>query len=137
MSTLEALRTLSPFNSFLNMHIEELEHGFAKIRLPWSDQLIGDPNRPAIHGGVLAALMDATGGAACFSVLGPKDSVSTIDLQINYLEPGSPGDFICEAKVVRAGNRVGTVRMDVYSQADSKRVAIGTGVYNLVRLNRD
>ncbi|MEI6805816.1 MAG: hotdog fold thioesterase [Myxococcaceae bacterium] len=136
MSNIHALATLSPFNNWLNFKLENFENGSAKLVLPWSDLFIGDPVKAAIHGGILAALIDATGGAACMSLLGKSDGISTIDLQINYLEPGYKSDFYCEAKTLRMGKRVGTARMEVYSNLDSENptlVAIGTGVYNLVR----
>jgi uncharacterized protein (TIGR00369 family) len=139
MSNIHALANLSPFNSWLKLKILDLGDGTAKLFLPWSDLLIGDPVKPAVHGGILAALIDATGGAACMSLLGKTDSISTIDLQINYLEPGYPGDFSCDAKAVRMGKRVGTARMEVYSKKDPENptlVAIGTGVYNLIRNNQ-
>ncbi|MES2503542.1 MAG: hotdog fold thioesterase [Myxococcota bacterium] len=136
MTNIEALRSLSPFNNWMKLQMEALEPGFAKIRLPWSDSLIGDPTVPRIHGGILASLIDATGGAACMSKLGPEDSISTIDLQVNYIEPGSPGDFVCDAHVVRVGGRIGVARMEVYSLGSNnepKLVTVGTGTYNLIR----
>lgn len=137
MSNIHALATLSPFNNWLKLEIESHGGGRSRLRLPWSDLFIGDPVKSAIHGGILGALIDATGGAACMSMLGKHDSISTIDLQINYLEPGYKSDYYCEAKVVRMGKRVGTARMEVYSKKDPENsilVAIGTGVYNLVRV---
>lgn len=136
MSNIHALANLSPFNSWLKLRIESFGEGSVRLALPWSELLIGDPVKPAIHGGIIAALIDAAGGAACMSLLENSDNISTIDLQINYLEPGYPGDFYCDAKVLRAGKRVGTARMEVYSKRVPENptlVAVGTGVYNLVR----
>lgn len=134
MSGLEDLKTKSPFNNWLKLNIKIIESGFAKVHMPWSDDLIGDPSKPMIHGGVLSSLMDATGGAACMSLLKSEDKISTINLQVDFLEPGSPGAFYCEGKVMRAGNRVAIARMEVYSVSDRpKLIAIGSGAYNLLR----
>ncbi len=136
MSNIHALANLSPFNNWLKLGIESLGDGSARLVLPWSDLLIGDPIAKRIHGGILAALIDAAGGASCMSLLSKLDSISTIDLQINYLEPGYESEFYCDAKALRVGKRVGTARMEVYSRLDPKHptlVAVGTGVYNLVR----
>ncbi|MBL4819290.1 MAG: hotdog fold thioesterase [Deltaproteobacteria bacterium] len=134
MSGLEDLKTLSPFNNWLKLDIEIIESGFAKIHIPWSDDLIGDPSRPVIHGGVLSSLIDATGGAACMSLLENEDKISTINLQVDFLEPGSPGEFYCEGRVMRAGKRVAIARMEVYAAGDKpKLIAIGSGTYNLLR----
>jgi uncharacterized protein (TIGR00369 family) len=77
-----------PFNAHLGMKVEQVGDGSATIRIPFRDNLIGDPGRPAIHGGVLSALADTTGGLAVFSVLGPKGRTSTVDLRVDYLRPG-------------------------------------------------
>ena len=52
-------------------------------------EFIGDPNREALHGGVLSTLIDTTGGLCCWSTLRHQnDRVSTIDLRIDYLLKG-------------------------------------------------
>ena len=42
---------------------------------------------------------------------------------------------MCEATVVRMGNRVAVARMEVYSEADrsGEPVATGQGVYNIAQ----
>ena len=56
-----------PFNRLLGMQVEELADGFARMSLPFKEDLIGDMRRPALHGGVTAALMDTCGGASVFT----------------------------------------------------------------------
>ncbi|MEM9304582.1 MAG: hotdog fold thioesterase [Pseudomonadota bacterium] len=129
-----------PFHKHLGMRLELAEEGRVVLRIPWSDELVGDPRRPAIHGGVISTIVDAAGGAACFAMLGgPEDSVSTVDLRVDYLRPGTPGDLLCEARIVRMGNRVGVTRSHVYrdrlpgpGDADEP-IATGQAVYNVVR----
>jgi uncharacterized protein (TIGR00369 family) len=129
-----------PYNKYLDLKLEVLEHGRAVIRVPWKHQLIGDPTRPAVHGGVLSMLADTAGGAACFAMLdSDRDRVSTVDLRIDYLRPGPAADLVCEANIVRMGNRVGVTRMYVYSEKlpgpgeKPNPVASGQAVYNIVR----
>ena len=52
-----------PFNKLLGVEVGELREGFARMEVPYRPELIGDPMRPAIHGGVLSTLIDACGGA--------------------------------------------------------------------------
>ena len=129
-----------PFNRHLGMRVELLEQGRCVLRIPWNDYLIGDPSRPAVHGGVLSTLADTAGGTACFTLLTTsQDRVSTVDLRIDYLRPGPSEDLLCEAHTVRMGNKVAVARMHIYSgtlpepgEAD-RALATGTGVYNVVR----
>jgi uncharacterized protein (TIGR00369 family) len=120
-----------PFNLHLGMRVERLEPGDVQIRVPFRPELVGDPYRPALHGGVLSTLGDATGGLAVFSTLRSLEArVSTVDLRIDYLRPARLEDVVCEASVLRAGNRVAVTRM-LLTQAGGHVVAECRGVYNI------
>ena len=80
-----------PFNRVLGIEIVELSKGEAVFSVPFRPELIGDPDRPALHGGVLSAVADTCGGCAVWSAVGADDRVSTIDLRIDYMRPATPG----------------------------------------------
>jgi uncharacterized protein (TIGR00369 family) len=130
-----------PFNRVLGIRVEQLGSGSCVLRLPWRDELIGDPMRPAVHGGVLSALADTAGGLACFSLLtSPEDRVSTVDMRIDYLRPGPALDLFCHAKTIRMGNRVAVARMTLFAGAlpppearEDNPIATAQAVYNVVR----
>lgn len=126
-----------PFNAHLRMKIELLEKGLCRIRIPFRPEFIGDPYRPAMHGGVISALIDAAGGGAVFSTLNQLAGVSTVDLRVDYLRPGLLEDLVCDATVLRAGNRVAVTSTRVTQGADAAYVtAEGRGVYNILRPER-
>lgn len=57
-----------PFNRLLGLQVlESSQKGLAAIRMPANPDLIGDARRPALHGGSLAALIDATAGFAAWT----------------------------------------------------------------------
>ena len=124
-----------PFNKVLGLEVMELSEGFARVRIPYRDELIGDPSRPALHGGVLSATIDATAGAAAFTLVSmPQDRISTIDLRVDYLRPGELRDVICEARVSRMGNRVASVDAWAFHPDEQDRpIATGKAVYNVRR----
>jgi uncharacterized protein (TIGR00369 family) len=131
-----------PFNKALGIKVVTLRPGYCVLRIPWKDELTGDPFRPAVHGGVTAALVDTAGGMACYSALtSHRDRASTVDLRVDYLAPGPARDMVCEARVVRMGNKVAVAQMSVWpdevpepgSEAHGKPFATGHGVYNIVR----
>ncbi len=124
-----------PFNKFLGMRARELKDGFAVLELPFRDDFIGDPIRRAMHGGVLSAMADTAGGIAVWTQLADESRrVSTIDLRIDYLRPGKSEAVLCEAKVVRQGNRVGVCDMRLFHpSAEAETIATGKGVYNIVQ----
>jgi uncharacterized protein (TIGR00369 family) len=126
------MQDVVPFNRYLGMRGESASEGRCVLVLPVRGELVGDPRRPAIHGGVLSTLIDTAGGGAAGSALGDDETVSTVDLRIDYLEPaGLSGDLRAEAELVRKGGRMCHVRMSV-TQGDVV-VAEGRGVYNIHR----
>lgn len=121
-----------PFNRYLGIVGESAAPGRAVLSLPVRHEHIGDPRRPALHGGVLSSLIDTAGGVAAWSALGANESVSTVDLRVDFLEPARLGGPLrAEAELVRKGNRVCHVRVAVTQ--DGVLVAEGRGVYNIHR----
>jgi len=133
---LKMMEEYSPFNRLLGIKGESVKPGHVVMTLQVRPDLVGDPRRPALHGGVVATLVDTTGGAAAWSALAVGESVSTVDLTIDYLEPAGLGEPLrAEATLIRKGNRVCHVRVSV-TQGDVL-VAEGRGVYSIHRARSD
>lgn len=130
----KVMEELVPFNRFLGMKVRELQKGRIQLEIPFRDDLVGDPMRPALHGGVISTLADTAGGAAVWSEIeDTRSRVSTIDLRIDYLRPGKLEAIVAEAQVVRLGNRVGVADVRVFHpSAPTQTIATGKGVYNVV-----
>ena len=129
---LRLMDTHAPFNKFLGIRGDSLVRGRAVLRLPMRAEFVGDPRRGSIHGGLLSALIDTAGGAAAWSMLDDpqEEAVSTVDLRVDYLEPASvAGDLRAEAEVLRKGNRVCHVHIDVTQ--DGAAIAAGAAVYSI------
>lgn len=122
-----------PYNRVLGIRVEHLEPGRCRLRVPFRDELVGDPFRPALHGGVISALADAAGGLATFSSVEWPSRVSTIDIRVDYLRPGLLDALICDAEVVRTGNRVAVTSMRIWQRDEAYITAEGRAVYNVVR----
>ncbi|HVR70521.1 MAG TPA: PaaI family thioesterase [Vicinamibacteria bacterium] len=121
-----------PFNRYLGLRGESIGPGRAVMVLPVRPEFVGDPRRSALHGGVLSSLIDTAGGVAAWSALNPGETVSTVDLRVDYLEPAGLGDPLrAEAELVRKGSRVCHVRVAV-RQGESL-VAEGRAVFSIHR----
>ncbi|MBM4369591.1 MAG: hotdog fold thioesterase [Deltaproteobacteria bacterium] len=128
-----------PFNLHLGMKVERLGEGGVRLRVPFADHLVGDPFRPALHGGVTSALADTAGGLAVFARVGLLTCrVATVDLRVDYYLPARLCDVVAEAEVVRIGNRVGVARILVRQPGDDGQlgepIAEGKGVYSIIKL---
>ena len=130
----QVMEELIPFNRYLGVKLTDARTGFARLEVPFRDELVGDPMRPALHGGVISALADAAGGAAVWTGLeDDRARVSTIDLRIDYLRPARLVTVIAEATVVRLGNRVGVADVRLFNaDAPDVTIATGKGVYNII-----
>ena len=137
-----------PLNRYLGLQVRELSEGRAVLTLPFKPELIGDPVRPALHGGAISMLADTAGGAAVLAGVRMEALVSTIDLRIDYLRPGALLELVAEASLVRLGGRVGVARIQIWQDSDEgnasaearpaeddarRLIAEATGVYSVRR----
>lgn len=127
-----------PFNKYLGMKFLDVQKDSVIMTLPFREEFVGDPQRRAMHGGVLSAVLDVAGGTACWASLGDVEArISTVDMRVDFLLKGPCEDLICRAKVVRTGNRVAVARMEVVGVSNPEQiVATGQAVYNIVKKNR-
>lgn len=127
----QVMEEMIPFNRFLGIRAEHIERGHARLALPFRDELIGDPLKRAIHGGVLSTLADTAGGAAAWSAIDePTARVSTVDLRVDYLRPGRPHTILVDAVLVRLGGRIAVTDMKLYHPGgEGEPIATGKGVY--------
>ena len=134
LGKLARLFETTPFVAHLGMRFASVESGFVVLEVPFRQELIGNPEIPALHGGVISSLLDTCGGAAVWSQLGKGDRVSTVDLRVDYLRPGRPEILFGMGRVIRLGNRVGVAELRAYhTGCEDQPVAVGTGVYNIRR----
>ncbi len=126
-----------PFNKLLGIQALRIERGDILFEVKYRDELIGDPLKRALHGGVISALADTAGGFAVWSALeDQRTRVSTIDLRIDYLRPGKQEDLLAHGTLVRAGKTVGVADVRLYHASEPEAtIATGKGVY-AIRMSR-
>ncbi len=135
----QMIEEVIPFNKFLGIRAKHIGDDGITLELPFQDHFVGDPIRPALHGGVMSTLADVVGGLAVWSKVEDVHArVSTIDMRVDYLRPGKLETLCAEGRVVRLGNRVGVTDMRLYHPSEaSHTIATGKGVYNItVRKSR-
>ncbi len=127
-------QTHTRFNRFLGIRCVAITDHDVHLSLPFRPEFVGDPMRPALHGGIMSTLADVAGGMAVWSGLeDPRARVATIDLRIDYLRPGRLETLDARAHVVRKGNRVGVVDVVLFHPTNEDHtVATGKAVYNIV-----
>jgi len=100
-----------PHCAFLGLEVIEAEARAATLRIPYRDDLIGDPSRGVIFGGVITTLLDQACGLAVGCSLKELLVIATLDLRIDYLRAARPGlDLIGRAECYKLTKNVAFVR---------------------------
>ena len=76
-----------PHNAKLGMRAADIARGRCVTYIDYRAELVGDPSRNVLHGGVVTALIDTTAGAAVYSCLSGDTPLATLDMRIDYLKP--------------------------------------------------
>ncbi|MEM9248657.1 MAG: PaaI family thioesterase [Pseudomonadota bacterium] len=123
-----------PFSRAVGMELREIGEGWARITMPYSAELVGEPSTGVIHGGAVSALMDTCGGAAVMSHPTGPVSTATIDLRIDYMRAATPGQTItAEATCYHVTRSVAFVRAVARDETGETPVATASGAFTLQR----
>jgi uncharacterized protein (TIGR00369 family) len=124
------------FNKHLGLKVESFDPAAPKLRFDMRPELVGNPARQILHGGVISATLDVAGGLAIMlsfaqeATITPSSfpNIGTIDLRVDYLRPGRGKYFIATARIVRKGSRIAVVHMELHNDA-GELIATGGGAY--------
>jgi uncharacterized protein (TIGR00369 family) len=132
---------LMPFNQIIGIKIDSLTMDEVKIRIDMKQELVGNSQHNILHGGVISTIVDQAGGMIAqlnsIKILGNckvselsrrLSRFSTLDMHINFLNPGAGKYFITTSSIVKAGNKVIVVKIEVKNN-DDNLIAIGTATY--------
>jgi len=124
------------FNKLLGLKVESFDPAAPKLRFDMRPELVGNPSRQILHGGVISATLDVAGGfALMLSVVAESEvtpatfpNIGTIDLRVDYLRPGRGKYFVATARVVRKGSRIAVIHMELHNDAGDL-IATGGAAY--------
>ena len=127
-----------PFNKVIGLKVESTDPDAPKLRFDMRPDLIGNPRRQILHGGVISAVLDVAAGFAIHLAVsksrdehaadGQFPTIGTIDLHVDYLRPGRGKYFIATGRVVRLGNRVAVAHMELVND-EGELIATGGAAY--------
>jgi uncharacterized protein (TIGR00369 family) len=83
----------------------------------------------AVHGGMIATLVDATMGAAVRSTV-DEESPATSQLTITYLRPGKAGELVVTAEVTKSGDNLTMCEAEV--EQDGRTLVHALATFALV-----
>jgi len=130
-----------PFNRLLGLKVAFLEIDRAGFNFTMKNELVGNSVHGILHGGVISAVLDTTGGmtataSAAERIQGHSNEeiakwiarIGTIDMRVDYLRPGRGIQFHSAGTVMRTGRKVAVTRMELKNE-ENLLIAVGTGTY--------
>ena len=93
------------------------------FRLPASQDNIGNPTLPALHGGVIAGFMEHAAMLHLLINMGIPYFPKIIDFSIDYLRAGHYRDTYAQCQVWRQGKRVANVSITAWQTTQSEPTA--------------
>lgn len=119
------------FGKYLGMDFKIPEPGRVEYNLTINTNHLATPN--SVHGGVIAALIDAALGVAGLSAVCDENKVvSTVEYKLNFLSPVFLNDKISAvSKVEQKGKRLLIITCDVFAEnRNHLLVAKAMGTFN-------
>jgi uncharacterized protein (TIGR00369 family) len=129
------------FNQTLGLKVLGFDATGPRLRFDMRPELVGHYQYGRLHGGVISAALDASGGLAALWAIGEKHAdesaaqvmhrfakLGTIDLRVDYLRPGLGQHFIATVEVLRLGGRVASIQMRLAND-EGTLIATAAGSY--------
>lgn len=116
----------------LGFAYEGLDGDRVRIRAPWREDLVGDPDTGVLSGGLVTTLLDHVGGLAVWIALGRFEPIATLDLRVDYMRAAEPRrDLIAEARCYRLTRSIAFVRAWAFEDSPEDPVAAAQSAYML------
>ncbi|HEY0104254.1 MAG TPA: PaaI family thioesterase [Brevundimonas sp.] len=132
ISLLPQLASGAAHTHALGFAFDELDGDRVRVRAPWREDLVGDPDTGVLAGGLVTTLLDHVGGMAVWVALGRFEPLATLDLRVDYMRPAGPRrDLIAEARCFRLTRSVAFVRGWAFEDSPDDPVAAVQSAYVL------
>jgi uncharacterized protein (TIGR00369 family) len=124
----------TPFALALGAEMVVVQAGCVRMRLPYSEKLIGNPDTGVVHGGVITGFLDQSCGMAIGSTLTEPKGFATLDLRIDYMKPARPhADLTFEGRCIKIAHDVAFARAFAFQDSIDDPVAIAIGTFMFTR----
>lgn len=133
MSDIAAFRRIvesSSYHRLLGLTLAEADadKGIAVVKLAYRSDLAIFAEAGGWHGGVMAALIDVAGAAACGLSLGRP--TPTVNFRVDYLKSPVRVDLIATGRVVQSGRSIAVADVEIADETGAI-YAVGRGTFSV------
>lgn len=112
------------------MQVIETAPGVAVVMLPFAPELVGDPGRGVVFGGVITTLLDQASGLAVACAMEELQPMATVDLRVDYLRAAEPGaDLFARTECYKLTRNVAFVRGTAWEHDEKNPFATSHGTF--------
>jgi uncharacterized protein (TIGR00369 family) len=123
-----------PHVAALGISVEAFDGRCVVMRLPYGEELVGNPETGVLFGGAVSTLIDTACGMGVIAALETPRIVVTLDLRIDYLRPALSGrDLMVRAECYHVTRHVAFSRALAYHDDRERPVASAQGSFILAR----
>ena len=129
------------FNKLLGLKVQSLAADDLRVGFDMQPQWVGHFSSGRLHGGVTAAVLDATCGLALMAALAERHAgdnaaqvltriqrMGTIDLRVDYLRAGVGKRFVVSSNIVRLGGHISAIQASMRNE-EGLLIATGAAAY--------
>ncbi len=114
---IESDKPIMPYATLLGFNVKSVDFGRAVIEIEIREHHLNTFG--TLHGGVLCSIADTAMGVAFSTLLEEGESLTTLELKVNFLKPMWKGRVLALGKVVRKGRTTGLVECDVLDERET------------------
>jgi len=125
-----AIMLRSPQVVALGLKLVSIERWSVAMEAPWREDLVGDPDREIIAGGVVTTLLDHACSTSLMTV--KKGGGPTLDLRVDYMRPAAArmGVF-AEAHCYKLTRNIAFVRASAWDENPTDPIATAQAAFAL------
>jgi acyl-CoA thioesterase len=127
---LERIRQSSPFWALLGLELDDIRKGWAKVRLPFDRKLVHPLG--IAHGGAIFSAADSAVAMALIGMLDRSESMTTIEMKINYIRAFEEGEIVAEARIVHKGKTTAVGEVEIKDDKN-RLVAAASATYLIIK----
>ena len=127
-TTVPQWRSSVPLYQHLGFQLDALDDGCSQVRLSFQPHL--GNTRGDVHGGTVAAIIDAAMSQAVRSLVDTAMGVATMNMNINYLAPAR-GEIVCKGQVIKRGRSIMFTEAEVFGE-DGALACRASGSYRIL-----
>ena len=130
---MQTLLARIPYAQFIGLQVQQDGDDLITV-LPYADHLTGNTTLPAMHGGVVGAMLEMTAVLQLLHDTQVTRLPKTIDVSFDYLRSVRAQTTYGSAIVTRRGRRVANVRCELWQDDRAKPLAASHGHFLLAPL---